>query len=70
MKKLSNINPFILLLVPVVFALILGVSYQFEQAKALTQGSEVATVEHTTSLFSKGVHFVKAVCAISQQKTW
>jgi hypothetical protein len=37
MKKLvSNSNPFILLLAPVVFAIIMGVSYQFEQKKQFT----------------------------------
>ncbi len=32
MKKLiNNTNPFVLLLAPLVFALIMGISYQFEQ---------------------------------------
>jgi cytochrome c biogenesis protein CcdA len=67
MKKLiSNSNPFILLLIPVFFALIMGVSYQFEQKK-----SELAGVsQHTTSLFFKGVTLVKTVCAISKEKLW
>lgn len=70
MKNLSNINPFILLLAPVLFALVLGVSYQFEHAKALAESSDVASVEHATSLFSKGVHLVKAVCSVSTAKVW
>lgn len=71
MKKLvSNLNPFILLLLPVLFALVLGVSYQFEKAETLASCSNVSTVEHATSLFSKGVHLVKAVCAVSTGKVW
>ena len=67
MKKLiTNSNPFILLLIPVVFALIMGVSYQFEQKK-----NEIAcTTHHATSLFIKGVTLVKAVCGISKEKVW
>jgi hypothetical protein len=71
MKKLiSNSNPFILLLIPVLFALIMGVSYQFQQ-----KGTAMASLAHhasinTTSLFNKSVSLVKAVCAISKQKFW
>jgi len=71
MKKLiSNSNPFILLLIPVLFALIMGVSYQFQQ-----KSSEVACMAHsagvnTTSLFFKSVNLVKTVCEISKQKLW
>jgi hypothetical protein len=71
MKKLvANLNPFVLLLAPVLFALVLGVSYQFEQARHLANNSGIPSVEQTTSLFSKGVHFVKAVCAISKERVW
>ena len=67
MKKLiTNSNPFILLLVPVVFALVMGVSYQFEQKKAEIEG----TSRHATSLFFKGVSLVKTVCSISKEKVW
>jgi len=67
MKKLiTNSNPFILLLAPVLFALIMGVSYQFEQKKA-----EIAcTSKHATSLFFKGVTLVKTVCAIGNDRSW
>jgi len=67
MKKLIiNLNPFILLLIPVLFALIMGVSYQFEQKK-----TEIAGVsQHATSLFFKGVTLVKTVCSISKEKVW
>jgi hypothetical protein len=71
MKKLvANLNPFVLLLVPVLFALVLGVSYQFEQAQHLANTTSMPSVEQTTSLFSKGVHLVKAVCAISKERLW
>jgi len=68
MKKLiTNSNPFILLLAPVMFALIMGVSYQFQQKKF-----EIAScsAHHATSLFLKGVNLVKTVCAISKEKLW
>jgi hypothetical protein len=67
MKKLiTNSNPFILLLLPVLFALIMGVSYQFEQKK-----TEIAcTSKHATSLFFKGVTLVKTVCSFTEGKTW
>lgn len=67
MKKLiTNSNPFILLLAPVLFALVMGVSYQFEQKK-----TEIAcTSKHATSLFVKGVTLVKTVCSISKDKVW
>jgi hypothetical protein len=67
MKKLiSNSNPFILLMIPVLFALIMGVSYQFEQKKA-----EIAGVSHhASSLFIKSVSLFKTVCSISKEKVW
>jgi len=67
MKKLiTNSNPFILLLVPVFFALIMGVSYQ------LRQNSEKITVntEQATSLFSKSIGLIKTVCAVAKEKIW
>jgi hypothetical protein len=68
MKKLvSNSNPFILLLAPVFFAIIMGVSYQFEQKK---QNDTHASEVQATSLFFKGVGLVKAVCSIAQEKVW
>lgn len=71
MKKLvSNLNPFILLLIPVLFAVVLGVSYQFEEAKHFAQNSSLPSVEQTTSLFSKGVTLVKTVCSISKEQLW
>jgi cytochrome c biogenesis protein CcdA len=68
MKRLiTNSNPFILLLLPVVFALIMGISYQSQQKKEYTEGS--ASV-HATSLFYKGITLVKTVCSIAKEKLW
>lgn len=70
MKKLfTNTNPFVLLLMPVLFAFIMGVSYQFEQKKHETENVTVSAV-HATSLFVKGVDLVKAVCTISKPDVW
>ncbi|MBS7566031.1 hypothetical protein KHS38_16610 [Mucilaginibacter sp. Bleaf8] len=70
MKKLVlNLNPFILLLIPVLFALVMGISYQFKQAKAYSANG-LASVSQTESLFHKGVHLVKAVCSVSKQNLW
>ncbi len=50
MKRLiTNSNPFILLLLPVVFALIMGISYQSQQQQEETRNSSAAA--HATSLF-------------------
>jgi cytochrome c biogenesis protein CcdA len=67
MKTLiKNSNPFILLLVPVFFALIMGVSYQFHQKKETIVGTTV----QATSLFYKGVSLVKTVCSVAKEKLW
>ncbi|HEY4322341.1 MAG TPA: hypothetical protein VGN20_00105 [Mucilaginibacter sp.] len=67
MKKLiTNSNPFILLLIPVLFAIIMGVSYQFQQKREVIVGSTV----HATSLFYKSVSLVKTVCSIAKEKVW
>jgi cytochrome c biogenesis protein CcdA len=69
MKKLiTNSNPFILLLVPVMFALMLGVGYQFQQNNNNEQAQSSTT--HATSLFFKSVTLVKTVCAIAKEKVW
>ena len=67
MKKLiTNSNPFILLLVPVLFALIMGVSYQFQQKKEIIVGRTV----QATSLFYKGVSLFKTMVSVSKEKVW
>lgn len=69
MKKLiNNTNPFVLLLAPLVFALVMGISYQFEQKKQ--NDSLAASAVKATSLFAKGVGFIKAVAAVKADKVW
>jgi cytochrome c biogenesis protein CcdA len=68
MKKLfTNSNPFILLLAPLVFAIIMGVTYQFEQKKVSTDGNSTV---RATSLFVKGITLVKTVCSVAKEKVW
>ncbi|QEM12324.1 MULTISPECIES: hypothetical protein [Mucilaginibacter] len=65
MKTLiKNSNPFIMLLIPVMFALILGVTYQFEQKKETAIIGRTAV--HATSLFHKGFVMVKTVCSVAK----
>jgi hypothetical protein len=67
MKKLvTNSNPFMLLLIPVMFALIMGVSYQFQQKREIIVG----TTTHATSLFYKSVSLIKTVCSVAKQNVW
>jgi hypothetical protein len=70
MKKLvSNSNPFILLLAPVLFAIVMGVSYQFEQ-KTQQFASAHASASHAKSLFVKGISLVKTVVSVAQENVW
>jgi len=67
MKKLiTNSNPFILLLLPVMFALIMGVSYQVQQKREAIVGRSV----QATSLFYKSIKLVKTVCSVAREKVW
>ena len=69
MKKLvSNSNPFILLLLPVVFALVMGIGYQFQHKQVYAEGTSAAV--HATSLSYKGVTLVKTVCSVAKEKLW
>jgi hypothetical protein len=70
-KLISNSNPFILILIPVLFALVMGVSYQFEQ-KASAEVKQVGqfSVKESTSLFYKGVSLVKTVCSVAKNNVW
>lgn len=69
MKNLfSNPNPFILILIPVLFALIMGVSYQFEQKAGMELGK--LNVKQSKSLFYKSVGLIKTVCSITKQNVW
>ncbi|RVU01819.1 hypothetical protein EOD41_07635 [Mucilaginibacter limnophilus] len=70
MKKLIKYsNPFALMLVPVMFALIMGVAYQFKQEENIINGSAVKA-KHATSLFYKGVSLFKTVAGINTEKVW
>ena len=70
MKKLiSNSNPFALLLAPVVFAIIMGISYQFEQHTQQFTAAH-ATASQAKSLFVKGISLVQTVCAIAKENVW
>ncbi len=69
MKTLTNnANPFILILLPVVFALIMGMSYQSQVKKVCVQGG--STVANATSLFYKGATIIKNICSIDKEKVW
>jgi hypothetical protein len=70
MKKLiNNTNPFVLLLAPLVFALIMGISYQFEQKRISADEATASTVK-ATSLFVKGVTFLKTVASVKKDNVW
>jgi hypothetical protein len=56
------------MLLPVVFALVMGISYQSQQKQELTRNSSAAV--HATSLFYKGVTLVKTVCSVAKEKLW
>lgn len=73
MKKLiTNTNPFILLILPVLFAMAIGVNYQFKKDSA--ELKQVASITNSgkqaTSLFNKSITLFKAVCSVSKQKEW
>jgi hypothetical protein len=73
MKKLiTNTNPFILLLIPVLFAMAIGVNYQFKQETS--ELKKVANVAYSgkqaTSLFNKSITLFKAVVSVTKQKEW
>jgi cytochrome c biogenesis protein CcdA len=67
MKTLiKNSNPFILLLIPVLFAVLMGVGYKSGEKIETAANNTV----HATSLFYKGVTLVKTVCSIAKQNVW
>lgn len=69
MKKfIANANPFMLLLLPLAFAVLMSVGLN---KTTKNYGNNVAgTCVKATSLFSKSVTVFKAVCAISKEKLW
>jgi hypothetical protein len=71
MKKLiTNTNPFILLLLPVLFAMAIGVSYQVKQKTAQFENAAYAPRKQATSLFNKGVVLFKTVVALKKEIVW
>ncbi len=70
MKKLvNNTNPFVMLLAPLVFALVMGIAYQFEQKKHQAEEAASSTVK-ATSLFVKGVTFLRTVASVKKDNVW
>ncbi|GAB2699974.1 hypothetical protein GCM10027037_25840 [Mucilaginibacter koreensis] len=70
MKKLSDVlNPFVLLLVPVIAAVLMGLSYELHQ-QSETALSHIQTTEQAVPLFYKGVNLVKTVCTITKDNVW
>lgn len=70
MKKLIKYsNPFVLMLIPVIFALVMGVAYQFNQQENAIKGSALKA-KQATSLFYKGVNLFKTVAGINTEKVW
>jgi hypothetical protein len=68
MKKIiTNSNPFVLLVIPVLFAMIMGVSYQLKQDRNLLSN---CTYTKTTSLFNKSVSLFKTICSVTKEKVW
>lgn len=68
-KVISNSNPFILLLAPVFFAIIMGVAYQFEQKTEQFTAAH-ATASQAKSLFFKGIGLVKGVASVAKENVW
>ncbi|EHQ27252.1 hypothetical protein [Mucilaginibacter paludis] len=70
MKKIiTNTNPFILLLLPVLFAMAMGVSYQVKQKTNELQKAAYSG-KQATSLFNKSITLFKAVCSVNKQSVW
>jgi hypothetical protein len=63
MKKLINIfNPFALLLIPILFALVLGISYQLKGNQVESTGKEMSTVfAKKANLFNASIYLIKQV---------
>ena len=71
MKNLiTNSNPFVLILIPVAFAMVMGLSYQLNFKGGSGSNGITADCAQATSLFTKSVGIVKTVCAVAKQKLW
>ena len=66
MKNLiSNTNPFILLLAPVILALMLGINYELDHIRTI----QVASAD-TISLFSGKMNLFQTVCEVVKEQIW
>ncbi|MGI4749085.1 MAG: hypothetical protein ACRYFB_00505 [Janthinobacterium lividum] len=62
---ISNTNPFILLLAPVILALLLGINYEMEHLRTI----QFASAE-TISLFSGKMNLFQTVCEVVKEQIW
>ncbi len=62
---ISNTNPFILLLAPVILALLLGINYELEHLRSI----QFASAE-TISLFSGKMNLFQTVCEVVKEQLW
>ncbi|RYY05845.1 MAG: hypothetical protein EOP43_07925 [Sphingobacteriaceae bacterium] len=62
---ISNSNPFILLLAPVILALLLGINYEMEHLRSFQAASA-----DTISLFSGKMNLFQTVCEVVKEQVW
>jgi len=62
---ISNANPFILLLAPVILALLLGIRYELEHLRTF----QFASAE-TISLFSRKMNLFQTFCEVVKDQVW
>jgi len=62
---ISNTNPFILLLAPVILALLLGINYELGHLRSI----QFASAE-TISLFSGKMNLFQTVCEVVKEQVW
>lgn len=60
-----NVNPFILLLAPVILAFLLGINYEMEHLRTF----HIASAE-TISLFSGKMTLFQTVCEVVKDQVW
>lgn len=60
-----NVNPFILLLAPVILALLLGINYELQHLRSIRFASA-----ETISLFSGKMNLFQTVCEVVKQQVW
>jgi len=60
-----NSNPFLLLLVPVILALMLGINYELEHLRTFHAASA-----ETISLFSRRMNLFQTFCEVIKDRVW